>query len=78
MPDYPTEFILIGSHCWVPSIVLRPIRAREVRADFYFKRCLEIADRGKDEEERAKRASNAIGCVFTRASGSRPRNTATI
>ena len=51
MPDYPTEFILIGSHCWVPSIVLRLIRAREVRADFYFKQCLEIADRGKDEED---------------------------
>jgi hypothetical protein len=28
MPDYPNEFILIGSQCWVPSIVFRDQYAR--------------------------------------------------
>src|SRR5262245_28880911 len=55
MPDYPNEFTLIGSHCWVPSIVSRPIRAREERADFFFKKCLEFVDRGKDEQARIQR-----------------------
>ena len=66
MADYPTEFILIGSHCWVSSIVLRPIRAREVRADFYFKQCSEIADRGKDEEESQARIQRDRVHVYTR------------
>jgi len=65
MPDYPNEFILIGSHCWAPSIS-RPIRAREERADFYFKQCLEIADRGKDEEESQARTKRDRLRVYTR------------
>jgi len=66
MPDYLNEFILIGSHCWVPSIVSRPIRAREERADFYFKQRLEIADRGKDAEPSAHPTRSAA-CLHTQA-----------